>query len=131
MSVSLAKTLSKQEIFNIVYKHLLTQNEKSVIYEYGNPRCLYRSPNGLMCAAGVLIKDEHYHPKLENHGSMHDLVEGSLRASGMDLKDSFFVSHLQRIHDDHNVSTWKECLEDLAAGHNLTIPKMENANVAN
>ena len=53
--IKLPNTL--QEVFDIVSKHLLKQNERS---GFSDDSCSYRGPNGLKCAAGILIPDEEY-----------------------------------------------------------------------
>ena len=51
-----------QSIFDTVAKHLATQGRKSLHPQNG---CVYRSPNGDMCAVGVLLDDEDYRPSFE------------------------------------------------------------------
>lgn len=57
--------MTLQEVFDKVARHLLTQGQRSILRETG--RCAYRGDEGCMCAVGVLIADEHYHPKLEDN----------------------------------------------------------------
>lgn len=46
-----------------VEQHLIQQKARSV--DVDNSVCMYRGPNGLMCAAGCLIPDELYTHTLE------------------------------------------------------------------
>lgn len=55
--------MNKQEMFTKVWRGLEAQKwEKSRADKIG---CLYRGPNGMKCAAGHLIPDEKYKPKIE------------------------------------------------------------------
>lgn len=47
-----------QEVFDQIAVHLLTQNKKSI--DGDTLRCLYKTKDGLKCAAGCLISDEEY-----------------------------------------------------------------------
>lgn len=44
--------------------HLIKQEQQS---SYASGICLYRGPNGLMCAVGALIHDEFYNQEFENN----------------------------------------------------------------
>jgi hypothetical protein len=108
---------TNQEIFDIVAKHLLTQNEKS-IRKNSNTRtqgvCAYRGDNGCKCAAGVLIPDEHYLKDMEGH-SWFRLISKDLVPSEF----QHLIRALQSLHDNCDVSDWKKELKDLATSHNL------------
>lgn len=54
--------MTLQEIFDTVSTHLFTQGHRSFGGE--DNICLYRAPNGDMCAVGVLIKD-YYVPEMD------------------------------------------------------------------
>ncbi len=56
MTITLATLpeATAQEVYSQVRKHLLTQKMKSIEEGKG---CVYRGPDGLMCAAGCLISD--------------------------------------------------------------------------
>jgi hypothetical protein len=58
------KNSTDQEVFDQVANHLLTQNKRSVSAT-DNTLCVYRSPDGLKCAAGCLIADDEYDPRME------------------------------------------------------------------
>lgn len=115
------KTLSQateQEVFDQVAKHMLTQNKKSkdIRRELSYDGCLYRSPDGLKCAAGCLIADDEYDPKFENKHW------GALTASFPDvipLKHEELISDLQEIHDTVDVYYWKDYLIELTNKFNL------------
>ena len=110
--------MTRQEIFDKVVKHLLAQGAKSVTYrESGDQfRCLYRGPNGLMCAVGCLIPDEEYGEWMEDL-PVRDLRNG---ASTGPITFSLVEDHLrllqdlQYIHDNHEVENWHYMLRDYA-----------------
>jgi hypothetical protein len=54
--------MNAQEIFDKVVTHLRTQGKQA---KNTSDDCVYRRPNGLMCAVGCLIPDELYDPALE------------------------------------------------------------------
>lgn len=51
-------SLTKQQVFNKVVKHLFTQGYASV--NKHNGKCMYRNTEGLSCAVVCLIPDEYY-----------------------------------------------------------------------
>lgn len=106
-----------QEIFDIVYKHLLTQNVKSQ-GKYND--CRYRGDNGLKCALGILIPDSKYEPKYETK-LVRTLVENNI-IEDVSLASVAFLYSLQKIHDDVAVTAWPFELKRLANQYNLTIP---------
>jgi hypothetical protein len=110
---------TEQEVFDLVAKHLLTQNKRSdnVI------GCCYRSRNGLKCAAGCLIPDESYNKSMETYG-WPDLVKRQL----VSAKHETLISRLQVIHDRAAVSEWKQKLKAIAEQHNLEF-KFDNFTV--
>ena len=115
----------KQKVFDIVAKHLLTQNAQS---KSKTGYCKYRNENGLKCAIGVLIPDEVYSPKYEgtNITSLLEVHHGA-RISRY-LKKTFnvisyddynFCRNLQWVHDDSTPQYWRQYLETFADLHNL------------
>ena len=72
------KLPSAQEVFDIVVNHLFTQGRPA--YD-GVQGCMYRAPDGLRCAVGVLIPDDLYDPEFETNSSdkvIHDLFKSGL-----------------------------------------------------
>ena len=58
--------MNNQEIFNRVVIHLRKQGRKShSSNRLRRDECKYRAPDGLCCAVGCLIDDEHYRPEME------------------------------------------------------------------
>lgn len=109
------KTLAdatEQEVFDQVANHLLTQMKKSEDYV----NCLYRSSDGLKCAAGCLISDDEYKPEFEQSGwhALREEFPHMITMKHMDL-----IYHLQYIHDDLDVDDWKAALIEFSTANNL------------
>ncbi len=113
--------IPKIETLNIVKTHLLKQNAKSVMVatkeiakehpafmSEGDRICAYRSPEGLKCAAGVLIPDALYHLDLEGYSSTSDPVHPLIKEH-----DVLLVTKLQSIYDLREVTEWEELLNTL------------------
>ena len=105
------KESSAQEVFSFVVKNLREQGVKSEDFTYG---CLYRGPEGTMCAGGFLISDSTYTPFLENK-YWNDLV--GLNIVSEVHKD--LIIHLQEVHDDSDVEEWETGFLRVAQAHNL------------
>ena len=130
----------KQELFDKVSKHLLTQNAKSVrfrpVYDQW-PECRYRGDNHLSCAVGCLIDDKYYNPDCEGVSVPTDLANissysedkrplvlaNSLTKSlgySLNTAELSLLRSLQFIHDTYEVEDWKRELKDLAFREGLT-----------
>lgn len=101
--------MTKQEIFDKVASHLLTQNERSISE---NGMCLYRGPRGLKCAAGFLIPDDVYNFEME--GENAEFVFTHFPQLSDFKEHATLVLRLQKIHDYYGVALWKDKLEALA-----------------
>jgi hypothetical protein len=112
--------MTKQEVFTKVITHLRKQGTKSML---PNGVCVYRSPEGLMCAAGALIEDEHYKSAFENVGCDNPQIVEALTASGVPEDAIGLVRALQTIHDEEPVGAWELCFSRLARIHHLEVPK--------
>ena len=117
----------KQELFNRVYTHLLTQKKKSRLEDF----CRYRGLEGTKCAVGVLINDKFYEEALEGKNLIADNVLMAVEKSNPEIftriKASYvagFLGILQNIHDFENVESWAEELGELAREENLSIPTL-------
>ena len=87
--------MDSQEIFDKVVDHLRKQGHRSVD-EYGS--CMYRAPNGDMCAVGCLIPDNLYRPVIEGiEAGPEGLMGDILRTIG--ITDYNLVKSLQVLHD--------------------------------
>ena len=117
--------MTDQELFDNVATHLLRQGKRALDAE---GKCVYRSFDGLKCAAGCLIDDEHYSSGFENlgvttrakaEGFSEDLLD-ALNASGVSDEQFELVSELQVIHDAYEPRSWSRSLAQLAKDLNLT-----------
>jgi hypothetical protein len=117
--------MNAQEMFDTCATHLLTQNERSEIDAKDDyPNCRYRGPNGLMCAAGVLIKDEFYDDSLEGRGmhckSVQWAVCSSVGNERLTPEEKALLKNLQRVHDKEPVEAWPEKLRAVAEYFSLS-----------
>lgn len=95
--------MTAQEIFDKVATHLATQKVASFERFQG---CLYRGPNGTMCAVGCLIPDSAYSPDFERlplplekpHGSDALLLYETVEKLGL-AEFRPLLRDLQRVHD--------------------------------
>ena len=126
--------MTKQEIFDTVLHALRKQGRASVRrLSDGLPtdRCVYRAANGDKCAAGHLIPDDLYDPKMEDK-SFTGVSEsfGTGCALGMDSSDVEFVRLLQIAHDDYltkGLEHWELQMKSVAARYSLTYTPPANA----
>jgi hypothetical protein len=125
-------TMTRQEIFNKVADHLLTQGKPALFDEIGD--CAYRGQDGSMCAVGCLIPDELYTPEMELK-SVDTLLNAEFVLPGFFYDNYTLLSDLQRIHDSvaaiprpdpaSVVDKWCSSLAWYAENHDLEkSPKM-------
>lgn len=106
--------MTKQEVFDIVAEHLLTQNERAYDQHLG---CMYRSPQGLKCAVGVLIPDEQYDPKMECGGIY--TLNRNFPQLGFKVHEDL-LKHLQEVHDgNESTEHWRSRLRNIALSQKL------------
>jgi hypothetical protein len=100
-----------QQVFDQVATHLQTQGKVS----QGAGGCVYRGPEGAMCAAGCLMADDEYQDAWENHTWV------SLRFGGFvpDVHESL-IAGLQYVHDDYDPTNWPDALRQIAHEFNLS-----------
>jgi hypothetical protein len=103
-------TATAQQVFEQVRDHLLRQRRQSTLDGGVKSTCAYRGVDGLQCAAGCLIADEEYSPRLEGSGWGSYIFPDSHR----DL-----ITQLQRIHDHKPVELWEASLRSVATKHGL------------
>ncbi len=131
---------TRQEIFNQVCNHLLTQKEKAI----NGPACVYLAPDGKQCAVGCLIPKEYYDPEIEGFGlcvvdqkvsvgrglmyqenKLKMILMESLEMTENDFKENItFLRELQRIHDDNHPDNWAYRLLVFGEETNLEIPEI-------
>lgn len=113
--------MTNQEIYDTVKEHLLKQAERSVQDHPEGASCLYRGPNGLKCAAGILIPEELYDSTMEG-GSFNFVIENypevekllDLKPDGINL-----ILDLQSMHDCNLPEYWLDHLDYIAKKYNL------------
>lgn len=134
--------MTLEEIHIKIRDHLLQQGEQAIVEKM----CVYRSQTEdgrtLMCAAGCLIKNEHYNSTLEGQTAFEGNVHYALVDSGVPETEEAmsFIGEWQNVHDSHGevqafltavegVSTqlpWAEyitaCAIKLEATFNLKVP---------
>lgn len=97
--------MTDQETFDTIVKRMRAQGRPSVGPAGG---CLYRGPNGDVCAGGAVISDDEYRPDLEGSSI------GTLCAQGLiTLANQRLVSELQMAHDE----AWSESESELQMAH--------------
>ncbi len=117
-------TLTMQQVFDKAATHLLKQGKRSEGHgraSGADTTCLYRGPEGRMCAVGALISDEAYSPTLEGKSARSEGVRAALEKSGcpIDAPAADLYARLQRIHDMRPASEWKARLVRAARDFNL------------
>lgn len=108
----------RQEVFDRVCKHLLTQGERSEL----DGRCTYRGDGGRMCAIGCLIDNAHYQKTLEGSSIWISFVRDAVAKSlnfDLEKSDMFLLSALQGCHDDIPSEEWYGTLEYIAYSYDL------------
>ena len=119
--------INRQQIYNTVRDHLLSQGQRALEVVGGRNTCRYRTvKNGqiLKCAIGCLIDDVYYSELLEGRTIRSESVQGAVAASiGVALKEIYaehsFLGGLQRIHDELPLYLWKQELVNLANRYNI------------
>ena len=102
-----------QHTFDTIVEHLRKQGCKSAD---AIGVCLYRGPNGLKCAAGILIPDDKYHLDMENKPCDLDIVCKAIP----EQYDIHIASRMQNIHDSYPPCYWESKFKQLAERYNLT-----------
>lgn len=118
---------TSQQLFDSSVNHLRKQAKKAQI-SYGT-RCVYRGPNGLMCAVGCLIPDNLYSPDFENKTVRTLFNDCSCIRYYFGENNENLLDKLQEIHDICKVQNWEEEWENLANNFGLKYEKgVENDN---
>ena len=114
-------TMSINEIFYKVEKHLLKQNEQAI---GSSTVCKYRTDSGLSCAVGCLIPDEIYSSKIEG-GDITDLPANILTPLiGLQYTEGWseklhLLEKLQAMHDNRLPEKWPTYLADIKTEFNI------------
>ena len=116
--------MTNQEAFETMVRHLRRQGCQSVSED--GIRCLYRGPNGRMCAVGALISDGEYQGRWDAKG---------MRVEHLDLPwlgdlDMRLLEFMQFTHDHVTPSRWEKRFMEVAGIFNLTLPPLGEASHA-
>lgn len=109
---------TKQETFDKTVAHLRKQGRRAIDPETG--QCMYRAPDGCMCAAGCHIPDDRYDPCFEDQEievSSDSELTRLMRELGHDIE---LLVDLRNVHDNRSVREWEEEFSSVAKKHNLT-----------
>lgn len=108
--------LTRQEVFDIVAEHLLTQRMRSVEPNDASI-CLYRGQNGLKCAVGILITDDEYSREME-YKNVSVLKNKNLLPERL-IPHSGLLTVLQSVHDTPPTKNWKKELKKVCKNYQL------------
>lgn len=118
--------MTKQELFNKVVTHLLTQKQPARKTGRDNVRpgvkCMYRNADGLKCAVGCLIPDDRYDKNYEGKSADYLVKAGSFTDVGITTANATLLEDLQYMHDEVHPEFWESRLAELAVKHELEIP---------
>jgi len=120
-----AKRGLERELFAVIAKHLLTQNDQA---SDKTGRCRYRGENSMKCAIGILITDDVYakcgdNPIEGNDVNTHSVID-AIRKSGWEVypEDKRIVAMLracQHCHDMFVPSDWPDQLIHIAGQYGI------------
>lgn len=94
--------MDSKQAFEIMKKHLLCQNERSVDVR---GHCKFRGDNGLKCALGALIPDADYDTRMDGWGMTLPLDPGL---------DRNMLRDMRQLHDHHAPEHWPLRLKEIA-----------------
>lgn len=113
---------SRQELFDYVATHLLTQKGKAK----SNGVCVYLDPkSGRKCAAGCLIPDDLYDPAWDVGGVNVMVLWSAGALPNVSYHDLGLLRKLQIIHDLDPVVVWREELLHCATVRGLLFNEEE------
>ncbi len=115
--------MDRQEVFNTVYKHLLTQRKTAQKASTG--RCLYRTHDGLRCAVGCLLTDDEARRLDDVTGTVTELYEEGALPDRL-VPVLTLLQELQSVHDTYPVEFWESHLMRVARTYELSVPEVSN-----
>lgn len=120
MSLPSQDTLTKQEVFETVAKHLFSQGRQALALE---TICQYRAPDGTKCAIGVLIRDDEYKAAEMEGLGVYSLCRASLLPERLKALNLSFLALLQDVHDTQdnfkNTEKMRQTLTGVGDYYNL------------
>jgi hypothetical protein len=106
ITLQTCRYFTAQAVFDTVAIHLLTQGRQSI--DKTNSQCLYYAPDGLKCAVGCLVPEDHTYFRLETL-AVYQLL------GSKDHVHYKLLLRLQGVHDEDVAElNWKAELIDLA-----------------
>lgn len=122
---SIRSNASAQSVFDFVAKHLFKQGKPALGVK---GHCVYRAPDGCMCAVGSLISDAKYQPWLENKTIWDEHVQEAVGQIGLRHKD--MLGEMQHIHDSTPPEIWYRRLAGVAEDYKLKLDGLNEAYAA-
>lgn len=134
ITLATLKDATEQQVFDQVVAHLRKQGEKSTVA--GSNQCKYRTTRTaedgqavpLMCAAGCLISDEEYNPRMDS-SDMGSSWESLVAYGVIPDHHKNLIQRLQNTHDGSNPEFWEADFAHIADVFGLTIPLVEQGEV--
>jgi hypothetical protein len=128
ITLATLKDATEQQVFDQVVRHMIKQGQRSVAGP-GVSMCLYRGPEGLMCAAGCLIADDEYQPFFDNGSGGGGGPWVSLVTLGqVPSHHEKLIGELQRAHDQAGrIETVLEKMRTIGVSYNLNLDVFNHA----
>lgn len=124
--------MTKQEIFNRVCEHAMTQKGKCMNGISCSYREGYDASNPVRCFAGIFIPDERYAKTLEGGTCVSSDYTGYVDAGNIPIRTMFeqlvgeenidFLRSMQLVHDQYEVEDWPCKLREIGEAQHLAIP---------
>lgn len=127
------KTLTNQQILDKGVRHLRKQGVRALdssVRNHPNPKCVYRTYDGLRCGVGGLIPKKLYDPSIEG-ARVSDLLEPLnertallkkiLDKIGVSRRSWPLLSSLQSLHDTYHPNKWEERFQEIAELYDLKL----------
>jgi hypothetical protein len=100
--------MTRQEIFDLIWQHFVTQKSNFSISYENEPR--YYGANGYKCPIGLLIPEDLYRPAMEGNG-IHTILErwpallnNFIDRGIIDTNDNVSVLFLERLSLAHDLA---------------------------
>lgn len=99
-----------QQTFDRIVTHLRKQGCRCVD---GFESCKYRNNVGQKCAAGCLIENDEYKPKMEGR-CIQTLINECYKFRNITKENLDLVKALQSVHDCEDVDKWEHYFKKVA-----------------
>lgn len=106
--------LTNQEVFDVIVPLARKQRKKSVPTDKNaDYACMYRSPDGCKCFAGMLLTDDEYDSSMEGK-SVYGIPLFKDK-----VENTKFLVEMQVIHDYIEVECWENTFKNIAKEYGL------------